>query len=75
MTRGIVSGERKYNGRTYIQSDASINPGNSGGAMVNKKGQLLGVVVSKIVSTNVDNIGFAIPADKVFEELGINYIK
>ncbi|MGI6203796.1 MAG: S1C family serine protease [Anaerovoracaceae bacterium] len=47
-----------------IQTDASVNPGNSGGGLFNSKGQLIGVVVAKASSTDVEGLGFAIPVNK-----------
>ncbi len=44
-----------------IQVDAAINPGNSGGALINKFGQVVGINSSKLASTNIEGIGFAIP--------------
>ena len=68
VTSGIVSAlGRSGLGNRYedfIQTDASINPGNSGGALVNFKGELIGIN-SQIISrtgTNV-GIGFAIPSN------------
>ena len=70
VTSGIVSGL----GRTglgdgiqdFIQTDAAINPGNSGGALVNLKGELIGIN-SQILSRSGGNmgIGFAIPSNLV----------
>ena len=74
VTSGIVSAlgrsitrETRREGRPspiedFIQTDASINPGNSGGALVNMRGELVGVP-SNILSRSGDNagIGFAIP--------------
>jgi len=68
VTSGIVSAlDRSGVGRGYqsfIQTDASINPGNSGGALVNLRGELVGIN-SMIFSPSGGNvgIGFAIPSD------------
>ncbi|MDB5969430.1 MAG: serine protease [Hydrocarboniphaga sp.] len=68
VTSGIVSGlGRQGMGAGYqdfIQTDASINPGNSGGALVNLRGELVGIP-SQILSRSGGNIGigFAIPAN------------
>jgi serine protease DegQ len=66
---GIVSGLNRtgLGGRGYqnfIQTDASINPGNSGGALVNLRGELVGIN-SQILSTSggSNGIGLAIPSD------------
>ena len=72
-TSGIISAT----GRTFpdspqlsfIQTDAAINGGNSGGPAINIYGGLVGVVNSKYVSTNIENMGFAIELDKVKEFL------
>lgn len=70
VTEGIVSNAKQIvDGRNYIQTDAAINPGNSGGPIVNEKGELIGIVTSKFA--NADNIGFAIPAETLLEELEI----
>lgn len=53
----------------YIQHDAAINPGNSGGALVNIEGKLVGINTLKLVSTDIDNIGFAIPYTVIQELL------
>lgn len=61
------------NSTGLIQTDAAINPGNSGGALLNMKGELIGINEAKTESTptggSVDNIGFAIPIDKAESSL------
>ena len=49
---------------TFIQTDAAINPGNSGGALLNMKGELIGINSAKIASEEVEGMGFAIPISK-----------
>ena len=49
---------------TFIQADAAINPGNSGGALLNMKGELIGINSAKIASDEVEGMGFAIPISK-----------
>ncbi len=69
VTQGVVSGLNRTvqldNGKTIklIQTDAAINPGNSGGALVNLKGQLIGVNSIKMVATGFEGLGFAIPVN------------
>ena len=53
LTRGIVSGIREENNKTFIQSDVNIRPGNSGGPLVDKRGNVVGIAVSGLVINNV----------------------
>jgi serine protease Do/serine protease DegQ len=69
VTSGIVSalgrtGINRNGYEDFIQTDASINPGNSGGALVNMKGELIGIN-SAIISRTGGNvgIGFAVPSE------------
>ncbi|MHB1421413.1 MAG: S1C family serine protease [Bacillota bacterium] len=48
-----------------IQTDAAINPGNSGGALVNSRGQVVGINSAKIRRDDVEGMGFAIPINNV----------
>lgn len=48
-----------------IQTDAPINPGNSGGALVNRKGELIGVPSVKLVHVALEGLGFAIGLETV----------
>ncbi len=64
----LSDGSTSYTSSGLIQTDASINSGNSGGALLNMKGQLIGINEAKSSgsssSASVDNIGFAIPINK-----------
>lgn len=46
---------------TFIQTDAAINPGNSGGALLNSKGEVIGINSNKIGGTTIEGMGYAIP--------------
>lgn len=57
---------------TFIQTNAAINPGNSGGALLNIKGEVVGINSSKIGDTLVEGMGYAIPisaAKPILEDL------
>ena len=78
VTQGIVSGlGRTGMGIThyedFIQTDAAINPGNSGGALVNARGELVGINTAILSRTGGNlGVGFAIPADmakRVYQDL------
>lgn len=70
VTRGIISsrdrlvpGLRSYD--RFLQTDAAINSGNSGGALVDARGNLLGINLARVVANDSVGIGFAIPVDIV----------
>ena len=57
---------------TFIQTDAAVNHGNSGGALVNIKGELIGIVSNKMQGESVEGMGYAIPisaASPIIKEL------
>lgn len=74
VTTGVISAlDRKVsiqddNGNTIsnklIQTDAAVNPGNSGGALLNMKGEVVGIVSAKYSDTSVEGMGYAIPISK-----------
>lgn len=77
VTVGVVSAlnrtvEMEDKTLSLIQTDAAINPGNSGGALVNSKGQVIGINTVKISVTGVEGLGFSIPintAKPIVEQL------
>ncbi len=83
VTAGIISAVNREvtdnDGNKYntIQTDAAINAGNSGGALVNSKGQVIGVNTLKLSGDDVEGVGFAIPINStknIYEQL-IEYSK
>lgn len=57
---------------TFIQTDAAINPGNSGGALLNSRGEVIGINSNKIGGSAVEGMGYAIPisdAQPIIEKL------
>ena len=66
----IITRQVNINGKklTVLQTDAAINPGNSGGALVNQKGQVIGINTAKIALTSVEGVGYSI-ASNVAESL------
>lgn len=77
VTRGILSGKNRmvtislsnsaFSNDTAVmsvlQTDVAINSGNSGGPLCNSNGQVIGITSSKVSSTGVEGIGFAIPIE------------
>lgn len=71
LNRQIVMEENSLTGK-LIQTDAAINPGNSGGALLNVKGEVIGINSNKIGGSVVEGMGYAIPisnAKPIIEEL------
>ena len=58
-----------------IQTDAAINPGNSGGALVNMKGELVGITNMKFSDESVEGMGFMIPINDVMTVAETNSYK
>ncbi len=68
VTQGVISALNRSvtfedKTLTLIQTDAAINPGNSGGALVNSYGEVIGINTAKIMSSELEGLGFAIPID------------
>lgn len=72
VTTGIISAtDRTLDGIDggLIQTDAAINPGNSGGALLNAKGEVIGINTAKIAVSEVEGIGYAIPISDAGETI------
>ena len=68
VTSGIISAMgRQLDGidAQLIQTDAAINPGNSGGALLNAKGEVIGINTAKVATDTVEGMGYAIPVTSV----------
>ena len=80
VTTGIISALNREvtltatNGETIsnqlIQTDAAINPGNSGGALLNMKGEVVGINSAKLAAQEVEGMGYAIPITAVESIIG-----
>ena len=74
-TSGILSAKGRRNVVTdnvvpLLQTDAAINPGSSGGALINLRGEVLGMINAILTSSGRDlGIGFAVPADEIVRVL------
>lgn len=77
VTAGIISAlnrEMTVENTTYnvIQADCAINSGNSGGALVNSKGQVIGITTLKLAGDGIEGVSFAIPVNDtipIYKEL------
>lgn len=72
VTSGIISAlnrEMTVENTEYkvIQADCAINSGNSGGALVNSKGQVIGITTLKLSGTGIEGVSFAIPINDTIE--------
>ncbi len=88
VTRGILSGKNRMVEvsvssasndwiMNVMQTDAAINPGNSGGPLCNVSGEVIGINSMKIVQSEIEGIGFAIPIEDALEYVNniVNGIK
>lgn len=73
VSKGILSGYRNIENKSYIQTDVSINMGNSGGPLLNSAGEVIGIVVAKMIGNDIEGLGFAIPIDEAVKGLKIKF--
>lgn len=71
ITKGIISAvdrtipDYKYEDKVFIQIDAAVNEGNSGGGIFDETGKCIGLVCTKKVQEDVDNVAYAIPTSRI----------
>jgi len=74
ITKGIISAKRLFKDKTYLQFNLNVNENNSGGALVNKQGELLGIINSKL-GAGVDGVNFALTASYIEEVLKLKFVR
>jgi len=74
VTRGIISAvalnieipdARARLSLNVLQTDAAVNRGNSGGPLVNHQGEVIGIVTAKLIGTDIEGMGYALPINDV----------
>lgn len=75
ISKGIISGRRSFDSELFLQLDMAVSPGNSGGPLLNYKGEIIGIILKKMIGTGIEGIGFAIPAQTIKENLGLKFIE
>ena len=76
VTRGIVSAlnlniniddpHTRYRlNLDVLQTDAAVNRGNSGGPLINQRGEVIGIVTAKLLGTDIEGMGYALPSNDV----------
>jgi len=73
VSKGLISGRREFDEYIYLQTDVAVSPGSSGSPLINTEGYVVGIVSNKIIGGGAEGIGFAVPADLIFEDLGLQY--
>lgn len=63
MVTVSIGGQQSDYVMKVLQTNAAVNPGNSGGPLLNAKGEVIGIISLKLVETQVENMGFAIPIE------------
>ncbi|MCL1884069.1 MAG: trypsin-like peptidase domain-containing protein [Defluviitaleaceae bacterium] len=75
VTRGIISALslnieipdiRNRLNLDVLQTDAAVNRGNSGGPLINQNGEVIGVVTAKLIGTDIEGMGYALPINNVY---------
>ena len=67
VTRGIISARRQFEGYEFFQTDAALNPGNSGGPLLNRDGDVIGVITFGIA--DAEGVAFALSVEELNSRL------
>ena len=67
VTTGVVSARRQFEGYEYFQTDATLNPGNSGGPLLNRDGDVIGIITFGIAKA--EGVAFALSVDELNSRL------
>jgi S1-C subfamily serine protease len=65
VSEGIVSALRESDGVYYIQTDAPFNPGNAGSPLINRRGQVVGIMTARVAGESIEGMSFAITINDV----------
>ncbi len=74
VTRGIISGIRREQGMTLLQTDAAINPGNSGGPLIDARSGLAYGIITFKISGRAEGLGFGVAVSDALRVLGVGYL-
>jgi serine protease Do len=72
VTRGVVSGNREIGGRKFIQTDTAANPGCSGGPLLDRNGQVVGIISWKFAGPEYQGLAFAVPIQQGLDQLRLS---
>mgnify|MGYP001550511764 FL=1 len=75
VSRGVVSGNREFSGRKFIQTDAAANPGSSGGPLMDAHGNVLGVISWKFAGPEFQGLAFAVPIQDALDRLHVKLVQ
>ena len=73
MSKGIISAKRNIDGVRVIQTDTKISPGSSGSPLINREGEIIGIINMKMVGDGVEGLSFAIDGRYLKSVLGLEY--